>query len=161
MSGASETIVRPARASDAAAIVAMNIALAWESESKNLSESLVRPGVATALARPELCRYFVAERAGQVVGQTMVTYEWSDWRNGTFWWIQSVYVQASARQSGVFRMLYSAVEHAARSDPNVCGLRLYVHHDNASAKETYLRLGMARGGYEVFEVDWSSAITGP
>jgi ribosomal protein S18 acetylase RimI-like enzyme len=99
-------------------------------------------------------RYFIAEVDGRVVGQTMITYEWSDWRNGMFWWIQSVFVDPQHRQRGVLRALYRHIEEAARRDPTACGIRLYVEDANLRAKETYRALGMVRGGYEVYEVDF-------
>ena len=88
--------------------------------------------------------------AGEVAGQLMITYEWSDWRNGMFIWIQSVYVRAENRRKGVFKALYDHVIELA-SSPGYCGVRLYVHDGNTSARETYLRLGMVEPGYTVLE----------
>jgi ribosomal protein S18 acetylase RimI-like enzyme len=88
----------------------------------------------------------------------MITYEWSDWRNGQFWWIQSVYVMPAARRGGVFRALYDHVDTLARSTPGVVGLRLYVELDNEAARRTYERCGMHDGGYRIMEVDHSGAI---
>ena len=84
----------------------------------------------------------------------MITYEWSDWRNSTFWWIQSVWVEPKFRRKGVFRALYQAAEERARQQGNVCGLRLYVESNNTRAAETYTKLGMKRTVYEMFEVDY-------
>jgi GNAT superfamily N-acetyltransferase len=150
--------IREATPDDAPVIVEFNRRLAWESEHKRLDPALIGPGVAEALRRPELARYFVAERPGEtdgVIGQMMITYEWSDWRNGLFWWIQSVYVRDDARRGGVFRALYDHVAGLARRTPRTCGLRLYVEHENAAALATYVKLGMKPSGHLVYEVDWS------
>jgi GNAT superfamily N-acetyltransferase len=110
------------------------------------------------LARPELGRYFVAESAGSIVGQAMITYEWSDWRSGMFWWLQSVYVAAEFRRRGIFRALYEHIAAQARATASVCGLRLYVENANRAALETYSQLGLQPSGHLVYELDWSSAV---
>lgn len=143
--------IRAATADDLEALVEYNGLMALESEGKELDLELLRPGVAAALADPHKGRYFVAEEDGAVLGQLMFTYEWSDWRNGWFWWIQSVYVRPEARRRGVFRALYEHVQRAARAEPRVIGLRLYVERDNHVAQQTYQRLGMERTGYQVLE----------
>ena len=99
----------------------------------------------------------MAQLAAEVVGQTMITYEWSDWRNGVFWWIQSVYVHPRYRGGGVFRALHEYISTLARAEPNVCGLRLYVDQHNHAAMATYRRLGLAPSGHHVYECDWSGA----
>ena len=137
--------------SDAAVIAEFNQRLAFETEGKTLDAATIFAGVEAVLADPERGRYFVAERDGAVVGQLMITTEWSDWRNGWIWWIQSVYVHKDARRQGVFRALYEHALKVARAEPCVVGLRLYVEHDNHAAQETYLRLGMERTGYLVLE----------
>jgi GNAT superfamily N-acetyltransferase len=98
--------------------------------------------------------YFVAESGAAVAGQMMITFEWSDWRNGVFWWIQSVYVEPSWRRQGVFRSLYRHALDQARAAGNVCGMRLYVEAGNEAARRTYAALGMAKTVYEMFEVDF-------
>jgi ribosomal protein S18 acetylase RimI-like enzyme len=103
------------------------------------------------LSDPHKGRYFVAEVEGRVVGQLGITLEWSDWRNGNFWWIQSVYVAASARRQCVFRKLYEHVMQLARADKDVVGVRLYVEHDNQIAQATYCKTGMVMTGYRVME----------
>lgn len=150
-----ETItVRSARSDDLNAIAQFNQALARETESKTLDQETIREGVRRLLADPSIGLYFIAEIEGMVVGQTMITTEWSDWRNGFFWWIQSVYVSPEFRRRGVFRALHMEVREAARKKPDVCGLRLYVHLDNARAMEAYLNLGMERTQYAMFEEEW-------
>src|SRR5262249_57576386 len=90
--------------------------------------------------------------AGEVVGQMVVTFEWSDWRNGWFWWVQSVYVREDARRGGVFRELYRAIEKQAAADPTVIGLRLYFETDNSRAQSTYRSLGMSDTSYRMLAV---------
>lgn len=147
--------IRDARADDAPTIVEFNRRLAWETEQKRLDPAVLQPGVEAALRRPEYARYFLAEQNGAIVGQMMLTYEWSDWRNGLFWWIQSVYVCDDARRGGVFRALYEHVASLARATPGVIGLRLYVEHENAAALATYRKLGMVPSGHVLYEHDWS------
>jgi ribosomal protein S18 acetylase RimI-like enzyme len=142
--------IRRATAADAPVICEFNRRLADESEGKTLDPAVLAAGVRAVLDDPARGVYFVAERAGEVVGQTMITTEWSDWRNGWLWWIQSVYVCADARRQGVFRALYEHVQEMARNDPAVIGLRLYVEENNRAAQETYRRMGMEPMGFLVF-----------
>lgn len=132
-------------------IVEYNIALAKQTEDKDLDRTTVTLGVEQALTRADLARYFVAEIDGEVVGQTMVTLEWSDWRNGSFWWIQSVYVEQACRGRGVFKAIYSYLQTLASEDSTCCGLRLYVEHENDAAIRTYEKLGMKRSHYYMYE----------
>lgn len=150
--------VREATSGDADRIAAFNRDLALETEGRAPGLDTLERGVARGLARPEVCRYWVAEIEGEVVGQAMVTYEWSDWRDGVFWWFQSVYVDPSARRRGVFRTLFSHIAELAESDPEVCGLRLYVESENERARSVYEKLGLAETNYRVLERDWSSAV---
>lgn len=148
--------IRAARPDDLDTIVRFNQALARETENKTLVDAVIREGVRTLLAEVRRGQYFIAEVGGVVAGQTMVTYEWSDWRNGDFWWIQSVYVAPEFRRCGVFRALHGHVREAARQCGGVCGLRLYVYEQNARAMEAYLTLGMERTEYLMFEEDWGA-----
>jgi GNAT superfamily N-acetyltransferase len=143
--------VRPATPADAETVCDFNRRLAHESEGKALDLATLAPGVAAVLADPHKGRYFVAETDGQLAGQICVTYEFSDWRNGWFWWVQSVYVRPEFRRRGVFRALFRHVEDAARADPGVIGIRLYVERDNTPAHQTYLNVGFAWAGYHVME----------
>jgi ribosomal protein S18 acetylase RimI-like enzyme len=111
-------------------------------------------GVSAALDDPSKALYFIAEVDGLPAGQLMITYEWSDWRNGVFWWIQSVYVVPEWRRRGVYRKLYAEVQRLARERSGVCGLRLYVERHNELAQGAYERLGMRRAAYEMFEEDF-------
>lgn len=147
--------VRPAESADESVIVEFNQELARESEGLILPEDSVVPGVQAVLSDPARGRYFLAELDGRVVGQIGLTYEWSDWRNGFFWWIQSVYVLPEARRAGVFRALYHQVESMALEDPGCTGLRLYVETENESAISTYRSLGMSDAPYRMLELDFS------
>lgn len=143
--------VRDATPQDLDFIVQANAALAEESEDLALDLDLLRPGVAVVLEDRSLGRYFIAEQAGRAVGQMMLTYEWSDWRNGMFWWIQSVFVEPACRGRGVFSLLFRHAARLARESAGVCGLRLYVDRTNTSAQRIYEHLGLHASNYEVME----------
>lgn len=150
-------IVRRGSPADHATVVDFNRALARETEGRDLDPARVSPGVAAALSDPGKGLYWLADAAGAVVGQLMVTLEWSDWRNGWFWWLQSVYVAPAWRGRGVFRSLATAVEKEARSQSDVCGLRLYMEPHNHRARVAYTRLGWQPAGYELLEIDFTRA----
>lgn len=143
--------IRDGRPSDWPVIVDFNRLLALESEEKVLDLKLLSAGVRRLLADDNLGRYFVAESDGRVIAQTMVTCEWSDWRNGMFWWLQSVYVEVPVRGRGIFRGLYRHIEQLARNDGTICGIRLYVDQRNTSAHGVYETLGLKPAGYFVLE----------
>lgn len=146
--------IRPARADDAEVIADFNARLAADTEDLVLDRARLLAGVRAVLADPGKGFYAMVERAGGIVGQLLVTREWSDWRNGDFWWIQSVFVVPEARGAGVFRALYEHVDRLARERGDVCGLRLYVERHNERAQRTYARLGMQRTVYDMFETDY-------
>ncbi len=147
--------IRRANTSDAATIAAFNAAMARETEHLELDPVRLLAGVEAVLADEAKGFYVVAESGtGRVVGQLMITFEWSDWRNGVFWWIQSVYVDQPARGAGVYKRLYEHIRSAATAAGNVCGLRLYVERDNSRAQEVYRRQGMQATAYQMFEVDF-------
>ena len=143
--------VRDVRHTDADTIAALNNAMARETEGKSLDPQVIGPGVKKLLEDPTMGRYWVAEIDGKIVGQIMVTYEWSDWRNGLIWWVQSVYVVPDWRRKGVFSALYRHVESLAVAEVHVCGIRLYVEKDNARAHQTYIAMGMAETDYRIME----------
>jgi len=145
--------IREAALADLAAIADFNVRLAQESEDLGLDAARVEAGVTALLKDPAKGIYYVAEVEGAVAGQLMITYEWSDWRNGNMWWIQSVYVRPEFRRAGVFRALFNHVQNLARAREDVCNLRLYAHAENTRAGQSYERLGMTRTKYEVFELD--------
>ena len=144
--------IRDATPADLEFIVAANTALAAETEGQTLDPTLLRAGVQAVLADPSLGRYYMAELDGQFLGQLMTTSEWSDWRNGLFLWIQSVYVMPAHRGNGVFRALFDHLATVAREDSRICGIRLYVDRGNEKAKSVYGRLGLHRSNYGVMEV---------
>lgn len=143
--------IRPARRADAAAIAGFNTAMAKETEGKELIPEVIGAGVAKLLETPALGFYLVAEAAGKPIACLLITNEWSDWRNGLFWWIQSVYVVTEWRRKGVYRTLYDHVREMAKSEPGVCGFRLYVEKDNAAGHRTYSSLGMELTHYQIYE----------
>ena len=145
------TVLRLARPQDADVLAGFNGAMALETEGLRLLPEVVGAGVKRVLAEPELGFYLVAEQEGEPVAALMVTTEWSDWRNGCFWWIQSVYVLPQARRHGIFRALYRHVWQLAQARPEVCGVRLYVERDNEAAQHTYRGLGMVETEYRVME----------
>ena len=141
--------IRPATLDDLDVVCDFNARLAWESEAKRLDDAVLRGGVRALLTDPAKGRYFVAESAGQVVGQLAFTYEWSDWRNGWFWWIQSVYVHPDHRRHGVFTSLCRYLEERAVAEKDVIGIRLYVEAENDKAQATYDKLGLMKTTYGV------------
>ncbi len=147
----SEINVRHSTAEEAGRIAAFNKALAMESEGLALDEKTVAAGVIALMGHPERGFYLVGEADGHVVGCLLVTYEWSDWRNKMFWWIQSVYVKPEYRGRGIYRALDEKVKELAAKAGNVCGLRLYVHKGNARAQEVYRSIGMANTEYHLYE----------
>ena len=136
---------------DAAIVVEFNRRLALESEGKALDLVTLTTGVARVLADGSRGSYFVAESGGEIVGQLMITTEWSDWRDGWLWWIQSVYVRDDFRRAGVFRALFDRVVEEGKVAADVVGIRLYVEDHNTRAIATYERLGMTSAGYRVLE----------
>jgi GNAT superfamily N-acetyltransferase len=151
-----EVLIRMGEDHDAPTLVQSNIAMAWETEQKKLSSDVVTRGVQNLLNNPRHGFYVVAEIDNEVIGSLMVTYEWSDWRDALFWWIQSVYIKPAFRKQGVFRRLYEFVKEKALHEADVCGLRLYVEQDNHTAQSTYERIGMNRVPYELYEESFES-----
>jgi GNAT superfamily N-acetyltransferase len=149
--------IRAATIDDAPVIVDFNCALAVETERLQLDPIILEKGVRALLADESKGRYFLAEIEGEIVGQIMHTREWSDWRNGDLWWIQSVYVRPGFRSKGVFRRLFEHLRKSAEADPDIVGLRLYVEDHNERAVAVYGRLGLKPGGYSVMEDVWRNA----
>ena len=143
--------IRPAVSTDVETIAQFNIALCRETEGRELDPVTVTNGVRRFVTESKRGRYFVAEIDGQVVGQAAHTFEWSDWRNGEIWWIQSVYVHPSFRSKGVFRTLFMHIKELGEADVDSCGIRLYMERENETARESYRRLGFNETGYVVFE----------
>lgn len=146
--------IRSARATDLDFLVDGNALMASETEGRELDRELLAEGVAAVFGDPAKGRYFIADDGEEPIGQLLVTREWSDWRAGWFWWLQSVYVVPQARRRGVFSRLYAHVLSEARRDPEVCGIRLTVDYDNLDAAAVYEHLGMDDSGYRILEVDF-------
>ena len=149
--------IRRATTDDIEALVDFNCAIARETEDRELERGLVARGVTRAFQQGDEVTYYVAEAGSELIGGLMLTREWSDWRDGVFWWIQSVYVAENARRLGVFKSLYQHVEELARNSGNACGIRLYVEQHNARAQETYHSLGMQKTDYYLYETDFSDS----
>jgi ribosomal protein S18 acetylase RimI-like enzyme len=149
-----EINIRFADAGDVGALVSFNQAMARETEAKQLDREVLAAGVEGLLKNEQYGFYVVAEQASaespEAVGSLMVTYEWSDWRNGLFWWIQSVYIKPEFRRRGIYRQLYEFVKEMA-AEQGVCGFRLYVEKENRIAQQTYEQLGMTETHYLMFE----------
>lgn len=143
--------IRLAEKNDIDALVEFNRSMALETENKRLSGEILRPGVAAVFEDENKGFYVVAEDEGTVVGGLLVTYEWSDWRNSWFWWIQSVFIKPEYRGRSIYSRMYGFVKDLADQRGNVCGFRLYVEHDNEHAQRVYEKLGMKRSHYLAYE----------
>lgn len=143
--------IRIAGVGDLETLTDFNCALARETEDHELDAPTVSRGVQRGLEHFPDVQYFVAEETDSVIGQMMVTREWSDWRDGWIWWMQSVYVQSDHRKQGVFRALMEHVANAAVDDPDVVGIRLYVENGNHAAQAVYARSGFVDPNYRVLE----------
>lgn len=150
--------IRRAKPEDAPTIASFSAAMAHETEGRHLDLERLHKGTSALLESIDRGFYMVAEieQAGdrQLLGQLMITYEWSDWRNGVFWWVQSVYIDRTWRRQGVFRRMHQAVLQEAKARTDVCGVRLYVDKDNPIAHITYERLGLIRSAYQIYESDF-------
>ena len=151
MTAAGGLAIRKGTAADAVAISRFNQAMALETEGKSLIPELVDAGVRRLIDEPSLGFYVVAIDGDAIVACLLVTQEWSDWRNGLFWWIQSVFVEPDRRRQGVYSSLYEHVQELAAADPQVCGFRLYVEKDNVVAQQAYAALGMGATDYLIYE----------
>ena len=155
--------VRLARPEDAETITSFSAAMALETEGRRLDLDRLHDGTSALLESPDLGFFMVAEveQGGErrLLGQLMITYEWSEWRNGAFWWIQSVYVDPAWRRQGVFRRMHETVMATAKTSPNVCGVRLYVEESNGAAQAVYRRVGLTPSSYAIFETDFVLART--
>jgi GNAT superfamily N-acetyltransferase len=150
--------VRLARSEDAATIASFSAAMALETEGRRLDLDRLYDGTIALLESPDRGFFMVAELEQaddrQLLGQLMITYEWSDWRNGAFWWIQSVYVDPAWRRQSVFRRMHETVMATAKTSPNVCGVRLYVEESNGAAQVVYRKVGLTPSSYAIFETDF-------
>jgi len=143
--------IRPAKSEDLEVIAEFQIRMAAETEKIALDKSIISTGIEALFADPSKGIYHVAESGGKIIGCFLITYEWSDWRNGMIWWLQSVYVAESERGHGVFRKMYNHILETISGDPGILGLRLYVDKSNTRAQKVYQSLGMNGDHYTVFE----------
>ena len=143
--------IRRATIEDARSLSEFNQKMAFETEAINLIPEVIDAGVKAMISSPQMGFYLVAEEDNEIQASLMVTTEWSDWRNGLFWWIQSVYVKPEFRRRGLYRQLYEKVKSLAENETGVCGFRLYVEYDNQIAQNTYRSLGMQETAYKLFE----------
>ena len=146
-----EVTIRRAEPGDVPVLVEFNLEMARETEDKELDPMVLSAGVQGIFDRPDRGFYLIAETGGKRVGSLMVTTEWSDWRNGDFWWVQSVFVELEFRKRGIFRALYEEARKMAMAADGVCGCRLYVEKDNETAQAVYLRRGFHETHYRLFE----------
>ncbi|MCY3955081.1 MAG: GNAT family N-acetyltransferase [Nitrospira sp.] len=148
--------IRLAEPRDLESLVTFNLALARETEGRQLDRALLQAGVESLLADASKGFYVVMEHrpSGQTIGQMLITFEWSDWRNAVFWWLQSVYVQKEWRRRGVFKKLYDYVLREGKRQGNVAGIRLYVEQDNTVAQGVYKQAGLSTAPYKMFETDF-------
>jgi GNAT superfamily N-acetyltransferase len=150
--------VRLAKPEDAAMISSFSAAMALETEGRRLDLDRLHDGTIALLESPDRGFFMVAELeqadARRLLGQLMITYEWSEWRNGAFWWIQSVYVDPAWRRKGVYRRLHDTVVAIGKADTTMCGIRLYVARDNQAAQTVYRRVGLTPSKYDVYEDDF-------
>lgn len=151
MNDLKEISIRKAQGTDAKSLVEFNQAMALETEGKTLKPEILKNGVEAVFEDSDKGFYVVAESAGEIVGGLMVTYEWSDWRNSWFWWIQSVYITPDFRGKRIYSKLYEFVKNLAREKGNVCGFRLYVEKENVNAQKVYEKLGMEASYYLMYE----------
>ncbi|HKQ35857.1 MAG TPA: GNAT family N-acetyltransferase [Nitrospiraceae bacterium] len=155
--------VRLAKLEDAATIASFSAAMALETEGRRLDLDRLHDGTIALLESPDRGFFMVAELKQtderRLLGQLMITYEWSDWRNGAFWWIQSVYVDPAWRRQSVFRRMHETVMASAKANPNVCGVRLYVEVSNGTAQVVYRKVGLTPSSYAMFETDFVLART--
>ena len=144
-------IIRQANEKDSSSIVEFQLAMALETEQLELHEPTVIKGVSAIFDDQSKGIYYVADVNGQVVGSLLTTFEWSDWRNGTVLWIQSVYVRPESRKKSVFSRLYKHIQELVATNPDLRGIRLYADKTNTSAHGVYEHLGMTSEHYQMYE----------
>ena len=144
-------IIREARKEDAGKIAAFQLEMALETENLQLDKNTVDLGVEQVFQDSSKGTYYIAEKSGQVIASLLTTYEWSDWRNGTVLWIQSVYVSPAFRRNGVYKKMYQHIQQLVDQAPELKGIRLYVDQTNNRAQQVYQKLGMTAEHYQLFE----------
>ena len=145
--------IRRAHKKDAEIIADFNRNMAMETEGKDLPSETILKGVKNLIENSQWGFYIIAEKEGQIAGSLLITYEWSDWRNGLFWWIQSVYVVPAFRRQGIYKKMYDFVQSEALKHDHIRGFRLYVETENKTAQKTYESLGMKQCAYILYETE--------
>jgi ribosomal protein S18 acetylase RimI-like enzyme len=149
-----DLIIRPAIDEDLDSIINFQLQMAFETEDKKLDRDQTSKGVRAVFADLHKGFYIVAIDKSKVLGSLLVTKEWSDWRAGDFWWVQSVYILPDYRRKGIYNRMYSYIKNLAGKESDVCGLRLYVEHKNIIAQKTYQSLGMLETNYRLYEFEF-------
>jgi len=144
-------LIRKAIEEDLPTIVDFQMAMALETENLKLEESIVKKGVSAAFHDSAKGQYFVTEIDNEIAASLMITFEWSDWRNGMVYWIQSVYVEKKFRRMGIYSKMYTHIQEIVKNDENIRGIRLYVDKTNTRAQMTYKKTGMNGEHYQLFE----------
>lgn len=144
--------LRNALLPDLAVLADHNQAMAEETEGRKLDRKTIEAGLNAVLSDPHKGFYLIAEEDGNTVGNLMITFEWSDWRNGMMWWFQSVYIRPEHRKKGLFRQMYQHILDVARTK-NIREVRLYVDKDNVEAQKVYESLGMIQSHYLMYEIE--------
>lgn len=152
-----KTTIRLGQLKDCKTLSRFNITMAEETENKKLNPDTVYKGVENLINQPEKGFYVIVETSKKVIGSLMITAEWSDWRNGLFWWIQSVYILPEFRRTGIFTGLYQFVKDKAQKKNNVHGIRLYVDKDNKTARKTYNAMNMEKTDYRIYEEEFNQS----
>jgi len=147
-----DMLIRNATLNDAEIIAENNLLLAQESENIRIKHEMVIEGVKTIITDEQKGFYLVVENRNEIIGQMMITFEWSDWRNKNIWWLQSVYVRKGWRRKGIFTQLLKTIKQRAL-EHNVDVLRLYVHKNNKNAKKTYQQLKMIKEPYDIYQME--------
>ena len=145
--------IRNATRTDIPHIVRFNAAMALETENIVLETDILTSGVTALMKDPEKGFYIVAETESEIRACLLITYEWSDWRNGLFWWIQSVYVEKQYRKAGLFKLMYNHIRDLIDKKQTIVGLRLYVDQENVNAQKVYESMGMSKTNYQLYEFE--------
>ncbi len=143
--------IRKAQPKDIECIVGFQKEMALETENLTLDYDILFKGVTAVFEDDAKANYFIAEKEGEPTGMLMITTEWSDWRNGWMWWIQSVYIKPGYRRKGIYKLLYEHVKKIVLKSNNIMGLRLYVDKRNIPAQSVYDSLGMTGDHYTTYE----------
>lgn len=141
--------VRPATVDDFETLVAFTLAEARDAERRILDLEGARRGVRGAFQSPPRAIYWVAVAEDErVVASTSIVTEWSNFRGGDYWWIQSLYVLPEHRGKGLVDVLLAHVSTQAVAG-GALDLRLYGFDTNERALRAYQRCGFELSRYVV------------